>query len=175
MKHILLFFTLLTYTARAQNDSLSFKGHIYNNVYNIYIKFNLYDNNIEVPGHELLGPLSGYLGKKNNNFFWLITNGEAKKNNKATLSFINDYGSEDFKAELIRKNDSVYILKHIEGSPLKVPNNGKWQKLPKILRSVTVTKRFLPICTENQRTRFVLFMDFAVLEKRLSSNSLFWI
>ena len=133
MKHILLFFSLLTYTASAQNDSLSFKGHIYNNVYNIYIKFNLYDNNIEVPGHELLGPLSGYLGKKNNNFFWLITNGEAKKNNKATLSFINDYGSEDFKAELIKKNDSVYILKHIEGSPLKVPNNGKWQKLPKTI------------------------------------------
>ena len=110
MKHLLLFFTLLTYTASAKNDSLSFKGHIYNNVYNIYIKFNLYDNNIEVPGHELLGPLSGYLGKKNNNFFWLITNGEAKKNNKATLSFINDFGSEDFKAELIKKNPMMANL-----------------------------------------------------------------
>jgi hypothetical protein len=44
---------------------------------------------------------------------------------------INDYGSEDLTATLTAENDSLYVLKQIDGSTLKVPNNGKWQKLPK--------------------------------------------
>ena len=46
---------------------------------------------------------------------------------------INDYGSEDLTATLTAENDSVYVLKQIEGSTLKIPNNGKWLKLPKTL------------------------------------------
>ena len=52
---------------------------------------------------------------------------------KANLALINDYGSEDLTATLTCKNDSIYILKQEEGSQLKVPKNGKWQKLPKTL------------------------------------------
>ena len=51
----------------------------------------------------------------------------------ATLQMINDYGSEDLTATLTAENDSVFVLKQIDGSTLKVPNNGKWQKLPKTL------------------------------------------
>jgi hypothetical protein len=46
---------------------------------------------------------------------------------------INDYGSEDLTAILTAKNDSLYELRQVEGSTLKVPKNGKWQKLPKTL------------------------------------------
>ena len=52
---------------------------------------------------------------------------------EAVLSLINDYGSEDLTARLIRQNDSTYTLKQMEGSTLKVPKDGKWQKLPKTL------------------------------------------
>jgi hypothetical protein len=85
-----------------------------------------------VPGQDLFGQLPGYLGKKNNSFAWLITS--AKINgDKAKLQLINDYGSEDLTATLTRKNDSIYVLKQESGSTLKVPNKGKWLKLPKTL------------------------------------------
>lgn len=117
----------------AQNDSTSFKGYFYNDEYNVYININLYDNNIAVPNHTLFGDLPGYLGKRMNNFFWLITSGKIKSKNKAELNLINDYGSEDLKATLTKENDSTYIFHQENGSPLKVANNGKWQKLPKTM------------------------------------------
>jgi hypothetical protein len=55
------------------------------------------------------------------------------KGNKAQLQMVNDYGSEDLEATLTRENDSIYILKQGKGSTLKVPNDGKWQKLPSTL------------------------------------------
>ena len=85
-----------------------------------------------MPGEELYGPLPGYLGKNHNTFCWVITSAKVK-GHTATLSLINDYGSEDLTATLTQKNDSLYILRQETGSTLKVPKNGKWQKLPKTL------------------------------------------
>ena len=123
----------LTISAFAeQKDSTIFRAYLYNNEYDVYLNINFYDENIKVPGQELYGPLPGYLGKKNNSFCWVIT--AAKVAGKtATISLINDYGSEDLTATLAQKNDSIYILKQESGSTLKVPKNGKWQKLPKTL------------------------------------------
>ena len=49
------------------------------------------------------------------------------------MTMINDFGSEDLEASLTRKNDSIYIFKQEKGSTVKIPKNGKWQKLPKTL------------------------------------------
>ncbi len=115
-----------------QSDGKPFHAHIYNNEYDVYMKINFYEEDIEVPGQELYGPLPGFLGKKHNSFCWVITS--AKVNGKtAPIALINDYGSEDLTATLTLQNDSTYILKQVEGSTLKVPKNGKWQKLPKTL------------------------------------------
>ncbi len=51
---------------------------------------------------------------------------------------INDTGSEDLTATLTVKNDTTYVLRQMKGSTLKVPNKGKWQKLP---TEVTFIKR----------------------------------
>ena len=119
----------LTVSVTAQTP---FHAYLINNEYDVYLRINFYDEDITVPGQELYGQLPGFLGKKHNSFCWLITS--AKVNgNTATLSLINDYGSEDLVATLTPKNDSVYVLKQGEGSTLKVPKNGKWQKLPKTL------------------------------------------
>ena len=132
-----LLFILIAYqfsliTCFAQSDSTTFRAYLYNNEYELYLRINFYEENIEVPGQELYGPLPGFLGKKNNSFCWVIT--AAKVHDKtATLSLINDYGSEDLTATLTQQNDSTYILKQTSGSTLKVPKNGKWQKLPKTL------------------------------------------
>ena len=130
------FFTLIIYvccsvSCYAQNGSTNFKGYFYNEEYNVYLHLDLYGKDIAVPNHSMFGNLPGYLGKKLNNFYWLITSGKIKKDNHAIINMINDYGSEDLKASLKRKNDSIYIFKQEEGSPLKVANNGKWLKLPK--------------------------------------------
>ena len=118
--------------AFAQSEARPFCAHIYNNEYEVYMKINLYEEDIEVPGQELYGLLPGYLGKKYNSFCWVITSAKVK-GKTATLSLINDYGSEDLTATLTLQNDSTYLLKQEKGSTLKVPKNGKWQKLPKTL------------------------------------------
>ena len=123
----------LTISAFAeQKDSTIFRAYLFNNEYDVYLNINFYDENIKVPGQELYGPLPGYLGKKNNSFCWVITSAKIA-GKTATISLINDYGSEDLIATLAQKNDSIYILKQESGSTLKVPKNGKWQKLPKTL------------------------------------------
>lgn len=117
----------------AQKEARSFRCYLYNSEYEVYLDIDLYEESINVPGNELYGRLPGYLGKKNNPFCWPITAAKVKNEQTAELSLINDYGSEDLTATLTRENDSIYVLKQEKGSTLKVPKNGKWQKLPKLL------------------------------------------
>ena len=115
----------------AQTEGDSFRAYLYNNDYEVFLKINFYDQDIEVPGQELYGQLPGYLGKMRNSFCWVITSAKVKNEKTAEMSLINDYGSEDFTATLTRQDDSIYVFRQVEGSALKVPKNGKWQKLPK--------------------------------------------
>ena len=126
-------FTLLCTGVQAQTDSTAFRAYLYNNDYNVYLRINLYDQDIEVPGQELYDKLPGYLGKVNNSFCWVITSCKIKNDNEAEMSLINDYGSEDLQASLFCHNDTTYVLHQLKGSVLKIPKNGKWQKLPKYL------------------------------------------
>ena len=77
--------------------------------------------------------IPGYLGKRLNSFCWLITGSKVKSKTKATIELINEYGSEDLEATLTLQGDSLLTLKQGEGSNIKVPNKGKWQKLPDTL------------------------------------------
>lgn len=120
----------LTTVAWAQDEKRPFKGYFHNDEYGVFLRVNLYDNDIAVPNHDIFGPLPGYFAKDRNNFYWLITSAKLKSAHKAELSLINDYGSEDLTATLTVKNDSVVVLRQEGGSPLKVPNKGKWQKMP---------------------------------------------
>ena len=125
-------FCLTAIGMKAQSNNESFHAYLFNNEFDVFLRINLYEQDVNVPGQDLFGQVPGYLGKKNNSFVWLITS--AKINgNKAQLQLINDYGSEDLTASLTRKNDSIYILKQESGSTLKVPNKGKWLKLPKTM------------------------------------------
>ena len=117
----------------AQKQGESFRAYLYNNTYNVYLRINFYDQDVTVPGQELYGRLPGYLGKLHNSFCWVITSCDIKSEKKAELQLINDFGSEDLNATLTRENDSIYVLQQGAGSTIKVPNNGKWQKLPKTL------------------------------------------
>ncbi len=116
-----------------QSDSTPFRAYLLNNEYEVYLRINFYDKNIEVPGQEIYGKLPGFLGKRRNSFCWVITSCKLEDEHTAELQMINDFGSEDLTATLTCINDSTYEFKQTDGSNLKVPHGGKWRKLPKKL------------------------------------------
>lgn len=111
------------------NDSIAFIGEFHNNEYNVYIKINLIDKDILVPGQEILGELDGYFGSTQSSHIWPITSSEVE-GNIAKIEVINNYGSEDFTASIILKDNNTLEFKHLKGSTFKFPVNKKWQKLP---------------------------------------------
>ena len=126
---ILIAFQMSLLSVSAQTTAKPFRAYIYNNEYEVFMRLDLYGESITVPGQELYGELPGDLGKMHNSFCWLITSAKID-GHRAELQMINDYGSEDLTAMLTAENDSLYVLKQVEGSTLKVPKDGKWQKLP---------------------------------------------
>lgn len=117
----------------AQTVSEPFKGTFYNDEYQVFLRIDFHGDGISVPAHEMFGELPGYLWKKNNSFYWLMTSANINGKNEAEVDLINDYGSEDLTATMKMKGDSILVLKQGEGSTIKVPKKGKWQKLPATL------------------------------------------
>ena len=130
---LLLLIALSAMAVNAQSEKKPFKAYIYNNVYEVYIRMNLYDNDVRVPGQELYGELPGFLGKRNNSFCWVMAGAEITGERTATLQMVNDFGSEDLTATLTCVNDSTYMLRQEKGSTIRVPSKGKWVKLPKTI------------------------------------------
>ncbi len=127
---ILYLFSVLA--LHAQNDSKPFKCVVSNDEYSIFLRLNLYEESIKIPGQEILGDTYGYLKKTTDSRVWIITGVKLSKNGKsAELEMVNDYGSEDLNALLTLQNDGTYHLKQLEGSTIKVAGKGKWIKLPK--------------------------------------------
>lgn len=117
----------------AQTDSTLFKGEITNKEYDVYMNIDFYHKNLKVPGQELFGEMPGYFGDRRDSRKWLITDADIE-GKTAHLSIINDYGSEDFTADLIALPDGSYELQQKEGSNLKIARNRKWVKIPKKLK-----------------------------------------
>jgi len=117
----------------AQTVKNPFKGTFYNDEYQVFLRIDFHSDGLEVPDHEMFGPLPGYLWKKNNSFYWLMTSAKVNGKNEAEAELINDYGSEDLTAIFKMTGDSILTLKQGDGSTIKVPKKGKWQKLPSTL------------------------------------------
>lgn len=95
-----------------------------------------YHNNIIVPNQEVYGEMSGYFGDKQDARKWLFTDAKITSPTTASISIINDYGSEDLIATLTQKGNNIYILKQQEGSIIKIARNHKWVKMPKTMEFV---------------------------------------
>jgi len=111
-------------------EAKPFKAYLVNDEYKIYLRLNLYDKDVKVPGQDVFGELDGFIGSKQSSNVWLVTSSEIKGAKTAELEIINDYGSEDFSATLKANSDGSYTLKRHGGSTLKFAVRGKWQKLP---------------------------------------------
>lgn len=120
-------------TVFAQQSQENFCGQLTNDEYEVFLRIDFQHQNVIIPGQEIYGALPGYLGKKRNPFCWPITTVKQHGEREMLLTMVNDYGSEDLTATLSLQHDSTYVLKQVSGSTLKVPKNGKWQKLPKTL------------------------------------------
>lgn len=124
------FLLLANHALWAQTPCEDFRAYLYNKEYGVFLKIDFCDESITIPDQDFYGSLPGYMGKKVNNFIWLITSAEIKEK-KAKLTMINEFGSEDLIASLVRENDSLYVFRQEEGSQLKLSQKGKWQKMPK--------------------------------------------
>ena len=126
---VMALFSLVGYGQQQQ----SFKGYLYNEEYQVYLRINFYDNDVLPRGQELFGKLPGYLGSKRDTRLWLITDAKLNKDNEAKLAIINDYGSEDLEAKL-EKIMIAFYAKQGEGSHIKIVVDRKWVKLPKVMQ-----------------------------------------
>lgn len=146
MKKCIILMILMTLSihvsAQTENRKI-FHTYIYNEEYQVWLDINFYDNNIIVPSQEIFGELPGYFGAKRDTRKWLITDASIK-GNTATLTIVNDYGSEDLTATLTYNNDAqqladgklqggTYTFTQKNGSTMKIVVNRKWVKLPKKL------------------------------------------
>lgn len=120
-----------------------FVGTIYNNEYSIYLTINAVDKNVVIPNQEVMGEMVGYIGDQKDFRKWLILDCEEKSKKSLVLQITNDEGSEDLEALLSCENDSVYKLKQLGGSTLKIARNRKWQKLPQTLEFVSKQRKTL--------------------------------
>jgi hypothetical protein len=131
MNKIILTLALFFVALNATGQDTIFNGKIVNSEYNIYLCMNFYNPSIVVPGQSVFGKLPGYIGTTKSNYVWLITSAKITDKNTASLSLINDYGSEDLTCTLIFNADSTYTLKQEDGATLKIVADRKYVKIPK--------------------------------------------
>ncbi len=129
---VALTLSLLCLTAMGQEARRPFHTSLYSQELQLRMPINFYDEDITIPGQELFGNMAGYLCKDGTTYCWLIVKADVE-GDKARLVMSNDYGSEDLEAELTLQGDTLYVLRQLNGSSLKVPGKGKWQKLPKTI------------------------------------------
>lgn len=137
MKRILLLTWLMIlsiFSVHAQEvaDSTIFTGKIVNKEYQVWIEMDFKHQNILTPGQEIFGLVPGYFGARRDTRKWIITD-TSVKGKVATLTIINDYGSEDLEAQLTYQDDGTYLLERLSGSTMKIVVNRSWVKIPKKL------------------------------------------
>lgn len=129
MKRIALFITttLSLLTAQAAEP---WRLRLENNVEQATLKIDLYEESVDVPGMELLGPMNGYLGGKGVYGVWMVTSFDIKDDRTATLRLSNDQGSETQSIRLTQQTDSTYLMELQGGVVVKRAVNRKLVKIP---------------------------------------------
>lgn len=125
----ILIMSLMPLLSWAQTEG-SFNTTISDDEHKIFIRMNLYDKNVIVPGNDILGQVDGYIGSSQSKTKWIIVSSKLLNDKEAEVDVVNDYGCEDFTAVLKLNPDGTYSYKKKGGSTLKFAVNGKWQKLP---------------------------------------------
>ena len=107
-----------------------FRGTFKGEELKITLEINLYEEDVKVPGMEMFGPMNGYLRGTDLYCTWYVSRVQQATDNKASVHFSNELGSETQAVELTLKDDSLLTLRQTGGSVLKKVVGKKLQKLP---------------------------------------------
>ena len=99
-KTILALLAVILPMLAAAQDARPFDVKVVNDEYKIYIRMNLHDKNLTVPGQDVLGQVDGYIASTQSRSTWIIIASEIIDERTARIEVVNDYGSEDFTAEV---------------------------------------------------------------------------
>ena len=91
---------------------------------------------IDASTKDVLGQVDGYIASTQSRSTWIIIASEIIDERTARIEVVNDYGSEDFTAEVKLDSDGTYSYRKTDGSTLKFAVKGKWQKIPSTLQFV---------------------------------------
>lgn len=132
MKKLIAVFVLILATLQifAQNKEENFKGYLYNEEFQVFMKINFVDNNVVSEAQPIFGEMPGYFGAKRDGREWFITNAKVTNAKTAKIEITNDYGSEDLTATLSYNGNDTFTLTQTGGSRLKIAVNRKWVKMP---------------------------------------------
>ena len=111
-----------------------FRGRFIAQDLDIRMVLDLYSENIEVPGLEMFGPLNGYLKGKDLYCTWYVSTIKQCDAKKAVVHFSNDLGSETQSVELSWQEDSILMMREVDGAVLKKVVGKKLAKLPTTFR-----------------------------------------
>ena len=136
MKRIALFITA-TLSLLAALSAEPWRLKLANDVEQATLRIDLYEESVDVPGMDILGPMNGYLGGKGIYGVWMVTSFDIKDDHTATLRLSNDQGSDTQRVLLTQQNDSTYLMELQGGVVVKRAVNRKLVKIPaKILLTV---------------------------------------
>lgn len=102
----------------------------------INVCVDLYEESIEVPGMELVGPLNGYLCGPGLYGTWMITSCKVKSEREAVVRASNDLGSETQEIRLVYTSDSTIVGTLVGTTVMKRVVGGR--KLQKIEPTLTL-------------------------------------
>ena len=130
MNNKLFLSLLLTICGVALHADNPWKLRLENNADKVLLHIDLYEESVDVPGMELLGPMNGYLGGKGVYGVWMVTSFEIVDEKNATIRVSNDLGSETQQIKLTCTNDSTYQMELQNGVVVKKAVNRKLVKIP---------------------------------------------
>lgn len=94
-----------------------FEGHFYCKETGVNMYLNLYEETLLAPGFSFLGKMHGYM-KDGIYGTWMITKFNIK-DQKATIRFSNDIGSDSQDIEFIQKSDSLYTYHAVGANSIR--------------------------------------------------------
>ncbi len=128
MRHLLAAAILLVTTG-----SQPWKGRFVCEEQPATLILDLYEESIEVPDMEVLGPMNGYLSGKGIYCTWMVVSHQIMDETHATMRISNDLGSEVQAVELTLQGDSLLTFQQVDGNVIKRVDGKKLVKIPQRL------------------------------------------
>ena len=108
----------LTLTAQTPDGKEPWRVDLTSKEEGVRMKLDLYEESVDVPGMDLLGPMHGFLGGKIYGV-WMVTSFSIKNDSTAIIRFSNDLGSDTQECILKHKWDGSYQLELKGGVAVK--------------------------------------------------------